>query len=109
VAEELAKKKAAAAVAAPQASAPAKPKSAPAAVAPSAAVVAPAKKPAITAELKVGSKGTAVAYLQKALGLTVTGTFDAATKTAVIAFQKKHKDITKPDGAVGNLTWSKIK
>jgi len=109
VAEELAKKKAAAAVAAPQVSAPAKPKSTPVAVAPSAAVVAPAKKPAITAELKVGSKGTAVAYLQKALGLTVTGTFDAATKTAVIAFQKKHKDITKPDGAVGNLTWSKIK
>lgn len=81
-----------------------------------AEVVAPApvskpvaKKPALPAGgLKVGSKGPAVVYLQKALGVTEDG-FGAKTKAAVIAFQKKHKDITKPDGTIGNLTWGKIK
>lgn len=77
---------------------------------PAAPVAKPvAKKPALPAGgLKVGSKGPAVVYLQKALGVTEDG-FGAKTKAAVVAFQKKHKDITKPDGTIGNLTWGKIK
>lgn len=76
----------------------------------SASASAPAnKKPALKGTLKVGSKGAEVKYLQKALGITADGVFGPATKTAVIAFQKKYKDITKPDGEVGNLTWSKLK
>jgi hypothetical protein len=68
------------------------------------------KKPALPAGgLKVGSAGPAVSYLQKSLKITETGKFDAATKTAVVAFQKKYKDITKPDGTIGALTWGKIK
>jgi hypothetical protein len=73
------------------------------------AVVVPATKPALKGELKKGSKGVQVAYLQKALGLTVTGVFDQALHVAVIGLQKKHADITLDDGIVGNLTWSKIK
>jgi len=80
--------------------------------APAVAVAKPAvsKKPALPAGgLKVGSTGPAVSYLQKSLKIADTGKFDAATKAAVIAFQKKHKDITKPDGTIGQLTWGKIK
>ena len=106
---ELAQKKATAAnPAAPQAPAPAKKASTPVASAPSA-VVAPAKKPALKGELKVGSKGAEVKYLQTALKVKADGVFGPETKTAVIAFQKKFKDITKPDGNVGPLTWSKLK
>lgn len=106
---ELAQKKAAAAVpAAPQAPAPVKKVSTPVASAPSAPA-APAKKPALKGELKKGSKGPEVSYLQKSLSIPVTGVFDDKTHAAVVAFQKKFKDITKPDGAVGNLTWSKVK
>jgi peptidoglycan hydrolase-like protein with peptidoglycan-binding domain len=57
----------------------------------------------------VGSKGAQVKYLQTALKITADGIFGPQTKAAVIAFQKKFKDITKPDGEVGPLTWSKIK
>jgi biotin carboxyl carrier protein len=73
------------------------------------AVVVPATKPALKGELKKGSKGSAVAYLQKALGLEPTGVFDQALHVAVIGLQKKHADITLDDGIVGQITWSKIK
>jgi hypothetical protein len=73
------------------------------------AVVVPATKPAIKGELKLGSKGAAVAYLQSKLGVPVTGVFDRPTHVATINFQKKFKDITLPDGIIGRLTWSKIK
>ena len=73
------------------------------------AVKVPPTKPALKGELKKGSKGAQVAYLQKALGLEVTGVFDQALHVAVIGLQKKHADITLDDGIVGNLTWSKIK
>ena len=66
------------------------------------------KKPALTGELKVGSTGPAVKWLQVRLGLDATGTFDNVTKAAVIKFQKTRKEITKPDGAVGNLTWKAL-
>jgi murein DD-endopeptidase MepM/ murein hydrolase activator NlpD len=86
------------------------PAPAPVAVAPAKpAVAVPATKPALKGELKKGSKGATVAYLQKALGLEVTGVFDQALHVAVIGLQKKHADITLDDGIVGPLTWSKIK
>lgn len=67
-----------------------------------------AVKPKLSSELKVGSTGEAVSYLQSRLGIAVTGKFDAATKAAVIKFQKTRKEITKPDGIVGNLTWKAL-
>jgi murein DD-endopeptidase MepM/ murein hydrolase activator NlpD len=78
------------------------------ATAPAAKPAAKPAKPALTGELKVGSTGPAVKWLQTRLSVTVTGTFDAATKAAVIKFQKTRKEITKPDGAVGNLTWKAL-
>jgi murein DD-endopeptidase MepM/ murein hydrolase activator NlpD len=81
------------------------------AVAAPAPVTKPAAKPAkpaLAGELKVGSTGPAVKWLQTRLGLDATGTFDNVTKAAVIKFQKTRKEITKPDGAVGNLTWKAL-
>ena len=72
------------------------------------AVAVPATKPALKGELKLGSKGAAVAYLQSKVGVAVTGVFDRPTHVATINFQKKFKDITLPDGIVGPLTWSKL-
>jgi len=62
-------------------------------------------KPKLTEELKMGSTGDAVKYLQSKLGIAITGIFDKTTETAVVAFQKKHSEITKPDGVVGPLSW----
>lgn len=76
--------------------------------APVAAKPAKAAKPALVGELKVGSTGDAVKWLQTRLGVQATGTFDNVTKAAVIKFQKTRKEITKPDGAVGNLTWKAL-
>lgn len=57
--------------------------------------------------IKVGSKSVAnIKYLQKKLGLTVDGDFGLKTKTAVIAFQKKHG--LKADGIVNAATWKAI-
>lgn len=77
-------------------------------VKPVAAPVAKPAKPKLVGELKVGSTGDAVKYLQSKLGVAVTGQFDAATKAAVVKFQKTRKEITKPDGVVGNLTWKAL-
>ncbi len=98
-----------AAKAAAKAPAPATPApAAPAAPAAKPAVVVPATKPALKGELKLGSKGATVAYLQSKIGVAVTGVFDRPTHVATINFQKKFKDITLPDGIVGPLTWSKL-
>jgi hypothetical protein len=67
--------------------------------------VAKLVKPVLSGELGEGSQGDAVKYLQAKLGVSVTGVYDEATKIATIAFQKKHKEITKPDGVVGQLSW----
>ena len=72
------------------------------------AVVVPATKPALKGELKIGSKGPAVAYLQKKLNVPVTGVFDKATHVATIGFQGKYKEITLKDGIIGPITWSKL-
>ncbi|PYF05251.1 peptidoglycan-binding domain-containing protein, partial [Ureibacillus chungkukjangi] len=62
--------------------------------------------------LKVGSKGTAVTNLQSKLIKAriykgkATGTYDTATKNAVIAFQKKYK--LAADGIAGPATLGKM-
>ena len=52
--------------------------------------------------LLLGSKGQAVRNLQKALGITITGTFDKPTDSAVRGFQRTKG--LRPDGKVGKLT-----
>lgn len=62
--------------------------------------------------LKVGSKGAAVVDMQNKLKRTgiykgkSSGTFDTATKNAVVSFQKKYK--IKADGIAGPATLSKL-
>lgn len=93
----------------PEHYAPADPVVAPAVVAPATSapvVVVPAKMAYPGKLIKKGSKGTAVKYIQKQLGLTVDGVFGTATSTAVKALQKKHG--LTADGIVGPKTWSKL-
>ena len=52
--------------------------------------------------LKVGSRGPAVARVQRALGLRADGVFGSKTKRAVRAFQKRHGLLA--DGVVGPRT-----
>jgi cell wall-associated NlpC family hydrolase len=53
--------------------------------------------------LKVGSRGPAVARVQRALGISADGVFGPKTKRAVRAFQKRHGLLA--DGVVGPRTW----
>lgn len=53
--------------------------------------------------LRLGSTGEAVKRWQAILGIAQTGTFDAATKAATIAWQKKYGLVA--DGVVGAATW----
>lgn len=77
-----------------------------------APVAAPVAKPAVSKMaypgkyVKVGSKGEAVKYVQKKLGLAVDGSFGPATATAVKALQKKHG--LTADGIIGPKTWAKL-
>lgn len=58
-------------------------------------------------ELKRGSKGTAVKWIQLALGgLTVDGDFGWKTLSKVVEFQKAHG--IEATGIVDNLTWANI-
>ena len=57
--------------------------------------------------LKEGSKGQEVRELQQALGVAVTGIFDAVTKEAVIAYQQEHGLMV--DGLVGDQTLRAIR
>jgi murein DD-endopeptidase MepM/ murein hydrolase activator NlpD len=75
--------------------------------APAKPAVKPAAKPVLKGELKKGAKNGYVKYMQKALGVPVTGTFDDVTVKAVVALQKKSG--LKADGIVGPLTWGKLK
>ena len=56
--------------------------------------------------LKRGSTGTAVKALQKALRVTVDGSFGPVTEAAVKAVQLKAK-LTQT-GVVGTLTWKAV-
>jgi peptidoglycan hydrolase-like protein with peptidoglycan-binding domain len=67
---------------------------------------APAAKPKLQGWLKVGSNSEAVAYLQKALKVSVDGIFGSQTKKAVEKFQADNKLVV--DGIVGVATWPKI-
>ena len=69
-------------------------------------VVAKPAKPVFKETLKVGSKGAAVKYLQKALKIDADGIFGPGTKAAVIKLQKA-KGLTA-DGIVGAGTWAKL-
>ena len=56
--------------------------------------------------LKIGSRGPAVARVQRALGIPADGVFGPKTKRAVRAFQKRHGLLA--DGVVGPRTRSAI-
>ena len=56
--------------------------------------------------LFITSKGDAVRFLQKILGVAVDGVFGQNTYRAVVKYQTL-KDL-EPDGIVGPITWSEI-
>jgi peptidoglycan hydrolase-like protein with peptidoglycan-binding domain len=56
--------------------------------------------------LRLGSTGSAVSALQKALRLKVTGAYDLTTVSAVKAFQKRVK--LASTGSVATLTWKAV-
>lgn len=87
--------------------APAKP-AAPVAAKPVVAAAPKAAKPALKGELKKGTKGLTVTYLQGKLLVQgdTPGLFGDNTHKAVVALQKKHK--LKADGVVGPLTWKAL-
>ena len=67
---------------------------------------APTVKPKYTEPLSIGDSdtGPTVAYLQKFLGVAVTGVFNRETHLATIKFQKKQRGIIS-DGVIGPITW----
>lgn len=75
-------------------------------VAEAAAKVAPEKKPVLKGELKKGSDGPEVYYLQKFVGLK-PGKFGPKTHDAVVKLQGENG--LKADGIVGPLTWKLVK
>jgi hypothetical protein len=79
---------------------------APAKVVAPVAVAPTLVKPKFVANMKKGSKGVNVKYIQARLKVAQTGIFDQATHNAVVVFQKK-KALTA-DGIVGPITWSKF-
>ncbi len=56
--------------------------------------------------IRLGSTGSTVAAWQKVVAVPITGTFDTATRTATIAYQKARG--LKPDGVVGQATWGTV-
>jgi peptidoglycan hydrolase-like protein with peptidoglycan-binding domain len=106
--KRIAKDKAAAPTAPVKESVPSEPKEpAKAAEAPKEEPAVPAKKPALKGELKKGSKGEAVNYLQASFGFKPTGVFGDKTHEAVVKLQKDGG--LKADGIVGPLTWKLVK
>ena len=68
--------------------------------------VAKLVKPKFLVNMKKGSKGANVKYIQARLKVAQTGIFDQATHNAVVVFQKRVK--LTADGIVGPITWSKF-
>lgn len=66
----------------------------------------PTAKPALTRNLKRGSQGENVKFLQEKLGIKADGIFGPNTRAAVMAFQKK-KGLAV-DGIVGPNTWGAL-
>ncbi len=58
------------------------------------------------ARLAVGSRGTAVRVLQKGLRLSSTGSFDARTRTSLVAFQKSWR--LSGTGKTDLKTWNRL-
>jgi murein DD-endopeptidase MepM/ murein hydrolase activator NlpD len=86
---------------------------APAAPAAKATPAAPAKPaapapaaPVARREVKKGSKGPDVVYLQQKLGISADGDFGPKTHKAVVAFQKSRGLVA--DGIAGPKTWAAI-
>ena len=71
-----------------------------------AAAPAAAQTPTQTSLLDQGSAGSAVSRVQRALHIQATGRFGAATKRAVLAFQRR--DRLSVDGIVGPQTWDAL-
>jgi peptidoglycan hydrolase-like protein with peptidoglycan-binding domain len=71
-----------------------------------AATPVAAATPAQTPLLSQGSAGSAVSRLQRALHLPANGRFGAATKQAVLAFQRR--DGLSVDGIAGPQTWDTL-
>ena len=69
---------------------------------------APSVVPALDSEgrptLRRNATGDLVKEIQTHVGVTVSGTFDAATEAAVREFQRNHGLV--PDGIVGPRTWA---
>jgi len=76
-------------------------------VKPEVAAAAKVASPAYPGKyIKQGSKGDAVKYIQKQLGLTADGAFGPATHAAVKKLQAKHG--LTADGIVGPKTWAAL-
>jgi peptidoglycan hydrolase-like protein with peptidoglycan-binding domain len=56
--------------------------------------------------LWLGSSGATVTSVQRRLGVSATGTFGTATRSAVLAYQRRH-DLPRT-GAVDDPTWSRL-
>jgi N-acetyl-anhydromuramyl-L-alanine amidase AmpD len=56
--------------------------------------------------LRRGDEGELVTLVQRKVGITPTGTFDAATEAAVRVFQRNNGLV--PDGIVGPRTWATL-
>ena len=70
------------------------------------APVAPVAAPVARREVKKGSKGPDVVYLQQKLGISADGDFGPKTHKAVVAFQKSRGLVA--DGIAGPKTWAAI-
>jgi peptidoglycan hydrolase-like protein with peptidoglycan-binding domain len=53
--------------------------------------------------LRKGARGAAVRYVQRRVGVGADGDYGRHTRTAVMAFQRRHHLIA--DGVVGRRTW----
>jgi peptidoglycan hydrolase-like protein with peptidoglycan-binding domain len=71
-----------------------------------AAAPATAQPPQLTGLLNQGSIGANVSRLQRVLHLRASGHYTAATKQAVLTYQRHHKLLV--DGIVGPQTWDSL-
>lgn len=65
--------------------------------------------PKFTRTLRVGSKGDDVKYMQKMLGITQTGVFDATTQNAVASVLGQTDPFDPKYGVIDSAAWEIIK